>query len=446
MRYVTNGKGELVVISRSGEIIIADQHGRERERHKVPYGAMLSVKADQQVKAGTVLANWDPLTRPIITEFAGTAKFENVEEGVTVAKQVDEVTGLSTLVVIDPKRRGAAKVVRPQVKLLDAAGNEVKIPGTDHSVTIGFPVGALIQIRDGQDLAPGEVLARIPVEGQKTRDITGGLPRVAELFEARSPKDKGTLAEMTGTVSFGKETKGKVRLQITDPEGKVYEELVPKEKNIVVHEGQVVNKGESIVDGPADPQDILRLLGIEELARYIVDEVQDVYRLQGVKINDKHIEVIVRQMLRRVQITNPGDTQLHPRRAGRALGAARHATTRLRGRRQDAGDARRRAARHHQGVAVDRQLHLGGVVPGDDPRADRGGDHGQARRAARPEGKRHRRPADPGRHRHGVPRGPQGQGSDGRRRAPRHRRAGGRGTGRGAAGRGRRGAGETPAE
>jgi len=255
-----------------------------------------------------VLANWDPLTRPIITEFAGRAKFENIEEGVTVAKQVDEVTGLSTLVVIDPKRRGAAKVVRPQVKLLDAGGNEVKIPGTDHSVTIAFPVGSLVQIRDGQDLAPGEVLARIPVEGQKTRDITGGLPRVAELFEARSPKDKGTLAEITGTVSFGKETKGKVRLQITDPDGKVFEELVPKEKNILVHEGQVVNKGETIVDGPADPQDILRLLGIEELARYIVDEVQDVYRLQGVKINDKHIEVIVRQMLRRVQIVNPGDT------------------------------------------------------------------------------------------------------------------------------------------
>ena len=228
MRYVTNGKGELVVISRSGEIIIADPHGRERERHKVPYGALLGVKADQQVKAGTVLATWDPLTRPIITEFAGRAKFENVEEGVTVAKQLDEVTGLSTLVVIDPKRRGAAKVVRPQVKLLDAPGNEVKIPGTDHSVTIGFPVGSLIQIRDGQDLRPGEVLARIPVEGQKTRDITGGLPRVAELFEARTPKDKGTLAEMTGTVSFGKETKGKVRLQITDPEGKVYEELVPE--------------------------------------------------------------------------------------------------------------------------------------------------------------------------------------------------------------------------
>ncbi|ARU06499.1 DNA-directed RNA polymerase subunit beta' [Comamonas serinivorans] len=308
MRYVTNTKGELVVISRSGEIVIQDEHGRERERHKVPYGAILTIKADQQIKAGTILANWDPLTRPIITEYAGQVKFENVEEGLTVAKQVDEVTGLSTLVVIDPKRRGSAKVVRPQVKLADAQGNEVKLPGTDHSVTIGFQVGALIQVRDGQDVGPGEVLARIPVEGQKTRDITGGLPRVAELFEARTPKDKGVLAEITGTVSFGKETKGKIRLQITDPEGSVWEELIPKEKNVLVHEGQVVNKGETIIDGAADPQDILRLMGMEELARYIVDEVQDVYRLQGVKINDKHIEVIVRQMLRRVVIENPGES------------------------------------------------------------------------------------------------------------------------------------------
>ncbi|WP_310615568.1 DNA-directed RNA polymerase subunit beta' [Limnohabitans sp.] len=308
MRYVSNSKGELVVISRSGEIVIHDEHGRERERHKVPYGAILAIKPDQTIKAGVILANWDPLTRPIITEFAGKVQFENVEEGLTVAKQMDEVTGLSTLVVIDPKRRGSTKVVRPQVKLIDASGKEVKIPGTDHPVTIGFQIGALLQVRDGMDVGPGEVLARIPVEGQKTRDITGGLPRVAELFEARSPKDKGMLAEMTGTVSFGKETKGKVRLQITDPEGKVWDELIPKEKNILVHEGQVVNKGESVVDGPADPQDILRLLGMEELARYIVDEVQDVYRLQGVKINDKHIEVIVRQMLRRVVVGSVGDS------------------------------------------------------------------------------------------------------------------------------------------
>jgi DNA-directed RNA polymerase subunit beta' len=309
MRYVTSAKGEQVVISRSGEVTIVDDNGRERERHKVPYGATLLVGDGKAVRAGTQLASWDPLTRPIITEYTGTVKFENVEEGVTVAKQIDEVTGLSTLVVIDAKRRTtSAKGVRPQVKLLNDRGEEVKIPGTDHAVTISFPVGALIVVRDGQQVAVGEVLARIPTESQKTRDITGGLPRVAELFEARSPKDAGMLAEVTGTVTFGKETKGKQRLIITDLDGKEHEFLIPKDKHVLVHDGQVVNKGELIVDGPADPHDILRLLGIEALARYIVDEVQDVYRLQGVKINDKHIEVIVRQMLRRVQITEPGDT------------------------------------------------------------------------------------------------------------------------------------------
>jgi len=308
MRYVTNAKGEQVVISRSGEVTIVDENGRERERHKVPYGATLQAADGRAVKAGAQIANWDPLTRPIVTEYAGTVKFEHVEEGVTVARQIDEVTGLSTLVVIDAKRRGsAARSVRPQVKLLDEAGQEVKIPGTEHSVTISFPVGALIVVRDAQRVGVGEVLARIPTESQKTRDITGGLPRVAELFEARSPKDAGTLAEVTGTVTFGKETKGKQRLIITDLDGKEHEFLIPKDKHLLVHDGQVVNRGELIVDGPADPHDILRLLGIEALSRYIVDEVQDVYRLQGVKINDKHIEVIVRQMLRRVQVTDPGD-------------------------------------------------------------------------------------------------------------------------------------------
>jgi DNA-directed RNA polymerase subunit beta' len=313
MRYVTNAKGEPVVISRSGEVLIVDDNGRERERHKVPYGATLAHIDGHVIKAGAILATWDPLTRPIITEYAGTVRFENVEEGVTVAKQIDEVTGLSTLVVIDAKRRStASKGVRPQVKLLDAKGEEVKIAGTDHSVNISFPVGALITVRDGQEVAVGEVLARIPQESQKTRDITGGLPRVAELFEARSPKDAGMLAEVTGTTSFGKDTKGKQRLVITDMDGVAQEFLIPKEKSVLVHDGQIVNKGEMIVDGPADPQDILRLLGIEALARYIVDEVQDVYRLQGVKINDKHIEVIVRQMLRRVQISDPGDTRFIP--------------------------------------------------------------------------------------------------------------------------------------
>ncbi|MNM59284.1 DNA-directed RNA polymerase subunit beta' [compost metagenome] len=309
MRYVTNGKGAQIVISRSGEVLITDDHGRERERHKVPYGATLIVKDGMVIKAGTALATWDPLTRPIITEYAGQVRFENVEEGVTVARQVDEVTGLSTLVAIDAKRRGSlTKTLRPQVKLINDANEEVKIAGTEHSVAIGFQVGALIMVKDGQQVSVGEVLARIPTESQKTRDITGGLPRVAELFEARSPKDAGMLAEVTGTVAFGKETKGKQRLEITDMDGNKHEFLITKDKQVLVHDGQVVNKGEMIVDGPADPQDILRLLGIEALARYIVDEVQDVYRLQGVKINDKHIEVIVRQMLRRVQIVNAGDT------------------------------------------------------------------------------------------------------------------------------------------
>ena len=311
MRYVTNTKNEPIVISRSGEVMIQDDNGRERERHKVPYGATLLAMDGTVVKAGHVLATWDPHTRPIITEYAGKVRFENVEEGVTVAKQIDEVTGLSTLVVIDPKRRGTSqsKGLRPQVKLLDEAGVEVKIAGTDLPVNITFHVGSIITVKNGQDVNVGEVLARIPQETSKTRDITGGLPRVAELFEARSPKDAGLLAEVTGTISFGKDTKGKQRLVITDLDGVAHEYLIPKDKHVTAHDGQVVNKGESIVDGPADPHDILRLLGVEALARYIADEVQDVYRLQGVKINDKHIEVIVRQMLRRVTIADAGDTR-----------------------------------------------------------------------------------------------------------------------------------------
>lgn len=314
MRYVTNAQNELIAISRSGEIIIQDENGRERERHKASYGATLLVRNGETVKAGQILTSWDPHTRPIITEYAGKVRFENVEEGVTVAKQIDEVTGLSTLVVIDPKRRGVAqsKGLRPLVKFLDDEGNEIKIVGSNQPVSITFQIGCIITVRDGQQVSVGEVLARIPQETSKTRDITGGLPRVAELFEARSPKDAGLLAEVTGIVSFGKDTKGKQRLVITDLEGAVHEYLIPKDKHVMAHDGQVVNKGEIIVDGPADPRDILRLQGVESLARYITDEVQDVYRLQGVKINDKHIEVIVRQMLRRVQIINAGDSLFIP--------------------------------------------------------------------------------------------------------------------------------------
>jgi DNA-directed RNA polymerase subunit beta' len=312
MRVVTTERGELIVVARSAELIIADDYGRERERHKVPYGAALTGKQGDAIRAGVVLATWDPHTRPIVTEYSGKVSFQNVEEGVTVAKQIDEVTGLSTLVVIDPKQRAGTQskaVVRPMVRLIDDAGNEVKLAGTDTSVSVTLQTGSIITVEDGQHVGVGDVLARIPQESSKTRDITGGLPRVAELFEARVPKDAGMLAEATGTVSFGKDTKGKQRLVITDVDGVAHEFLIPKEKHVLAHDGQVVNQGEMIVDGPADPHDILRLLGVAALARYITDEVQEVYRLQGVKISDKHIEVIVRQMLRRVQINEVGDTR-----------------------------------------------------------------------------------------------------------------------------------------
>ena len=309
MRYIANNKGELIVIGRSCEIMILDAAGRERELHKIPYGATLKVTDGEELKAGTTLATWDPHTHPMITEHAGRVEFENVEEGVTVTRQTDDVTGLSTLVVIDGKRRAStSKLLRPTVKLLDENGEPVLIAGTQTPVSMTFPVGAIIQVREGQEIGKGDVLARIPQATTKTRDITGGLPRVAELFEARVPKDAGMLAEVTGTVSFGKETKGKQRLVITDLDGATHETLISKEKQLLVHDGQVVNRGETVVDGAVDPHDILRLQGIEALTRYIVQEVQEVYRLQGVKISDKHIEVIIRQMLRRVSIVDAGDT------------------------------------------------------------------------------------------------------------------------------------------
>lgn len=306
MRYVSNARNEKVVISRNSEFMIEDDSGREKERHKIPYGATLNTTDGKQVKVGEILATWDPHTRPIISEYAGKVKFENVEEGNTVTKQIDDVTGLSTLVVSEPKT--ASKGVRPQIKLLDEQGDEVKLQGSQNPVNYTFQPKYIITVDDNQEVKVGDVLARIPLESSKTRDITGGLPRVAELFEARSPKDAGVLAEITGTVSFGKDTKGKQRLVITDENGDAQEFLISKDKHITVHDGQVVTQGEVIVDGPADPADILRLQGREALARYVIDEVQDVYRLQGVKINDKHIEVIVRQMLRRVRITDRGDT------------------------------------------------------------------------------------------------------------------------------------------
>ena len=303
-------KDGLVAVSRSGELAVADELGRERERYKVPYGALITAKEGDKVDGGQVAATWDPHTHPIIAEVEGKIQFGDMEEGITVNYQTDELTGLTMIEMIDAKDRpSAGKDLRPVIRVLDAKGKPVNMPNTDTPAQYFLPAGSLTGLKDGAMIQIGDVIARIPQESSKTRDITGGLPRVADLFEARQPKEAAILAEKTGMVSFGKETKGKVRLVITpDDGGDAHEELIPKWRQLNVFEGEHVEKGEVVSDGPLNPHDILRLLGQTELARYIVNEVQEVYRLQGVKINDKHIEVIIRQMLRKVEITEQGES------------------------------------------------------------------------------------------------------------------------------------------
>ena len=309
VKLLQQESGNQVVVSRSGELTIQDDVGRERERYKIPYGAVLTAVDGQVVQSGQVVASWDPHTHPIITEVAGTVQFSDIVEGVTVDRQVDEITGLTNYVIADPKLRGsAAKEMRPMVKLMGAKGKELKIPGTDQNAHYILPPKAVVNVIDGAEVNVGDVIARLAQESLKTRDITGGLPRVADLFEARKPKEPAILAEISGTVSFGKDTKGKQRLVITNVDGDRHEELIPKWRHVTVFEGEHVEKGESIADGPPAPHDILRLMGVHALANYIMNEIQEVYRLQGVRINDKHIEVIVRQMLRKAEITEPGDT------------------------------------------------------------------------------------------------------------------------------------------
>jgi len=311
IKMLQHEKGHQVVISRSGEVIIQDVDGRERERYKIPYGAILTVDEGEEVQPGQVVADWDPHTHPVISEVAGRVQFSDIDEGVTVERQVDEITGLTSMVIIDPKQRtSAAKDLRPIIKLVDKKGEELLIPGTDIPAHYLLPANAVVNIEDGAEIKVGDVIARLPQESAKTRDITGGLPRVADLFEARKPKEPSIMAEITGTVGFGKETKGKQRLVITGVDGEHYEALIPKWRHITAFDGEHVEQGESIADGSPMPHDILRLKGVHALANYIVTEIQEVYRLQGVKINDKHIEVIVRQMLRKVEITEPGDTKL----------------------------------------------------------------------------------------------------------------------------------------
>jgi len=311
IKTVKHKSGNLVAVSRSGEITVVDEVGRERERYKVPYGATLMVRDGDSVDGGQMVASWDPHTHPVITEVAGILKFDDFVDGVTVQSQVDEVTGLSSLVVIDPKQRPAAgKDLRPMVKLVDENGEDLCLAGTQIPAHYFLPAAAIVSVTDGAHVGVGDVLARIPQESSKTRDITGGLPRVADLFEARKPKDPAILAEATGTIGFGKDTKGKQRLVITTQDGETVEELIPKWRHVNVFEGEHVEKGEVIAEGELNPHDILRLRGVTLMAEYLVKEIQDVYRLQGVKINDKHIEVIIRQMLRKVEIVNPGDTRL----------------------------------------------------------------------------------------------------------------------------------------
>ena len=302
-------KGHLVATSRSGELAVLDEFGRERERYKVPYGATIGAQEGDAVVPGQLVSNWDPHTHPVVAEVSGSLRFEDFVDDVTVTTQVDEITGLANILVLDPAQRGAGVDHRPTARLVDSEGEPVFFPNTDIPAVYALPAGAVLSMEDGATVVVGDVIARLPQETSKTRDITGGLPRVADLFEARRPKDSAILAEHTGIVGFGKETKGKRRLVITDEEGESHEELIHKWRHLNVFEGESVIRGEMIADGEPNPHDILRLQGVEKLADYLVREIQDVYRLQGVKINDKHIEVIIRQMLRKVEIADAGDTR-----------------------------------------------------------------------------------------------------------------------------------------
>ena len=310
LKFVKHADGHLVAVSRSGELSVLDNHGRERERYKLPYGATLQVQDAGAVKAGQEVSRWDPHNHPIVSEVAGFVRFIDFVDGVTVIEKTDELTGLASREITDPKRRGSqGKDLRPVVRIVDKDGKDLNIPGTDLPAQYMLPPRSVVNLQHGAAVGVGDVVAKIPQEASKTRDITGGLPRVADLFEARKPKDPAVLAEISGLVSFGKETKGKQRLILKHTDGTEHEELIPKYRQIIVFEGEHVEKGETVVDGEPSPQDILRLKGVEELAAYLVKEIQDVYRLQGVKINDKHIEVIIRQMLRKVEVVDQGDSK-----------------------------------------------------------------------------------------------------------------------------------------
>ena len=396
---IKNSEGDLIVMSRNVTLAVVDPDGTERATHRLPYGARLRVNEGDMVKRGQRMAEWDPYTRPIITEVDGFAELEDLVEGQSVAETQDESTGITKRVVTDWRTSQRAADLRPAIAIKDKSGKVLKL-ARGGEARYPLAIDAILSVDQAAPVHAGDVIARIPTESAKTRDITGGLPRVAELFEARRPKEAAVIAEISGTIRFGRDYKNKRRISIepADGDGEPVEYLIPKGKHIHLQDGDLIEKGDSIVEGNPAPHDILAIKGVEELAAYLVNEIQEVYRLQGVGINDKHIEVIVRQMLQKVEIDDFGRDRPDP---GRAARPRRDGPDQRQdgGGGQEAGKRPSGPARHHQGVAADPLLHLGGVVPGDHARAHRGCRQRQVGHARRPQGKRHRRPPDPGRHR-----------------------------------------------
>ena len=401
---LTNADGEQITMARTMELAIVDDNGVDRAVHKLGYGTKLLAREGAKVSRGDKLAEWDPYTLPILAEKPGVAKFVDLVPGFSVREEMDDATGISQKIVSDWRAAPRGNDLKPEVIVMDpATGEPVRLANGNPEVH-AMSVDAILSVEDGQSLRPGDVIARIPREGAKTKDITGGLPRVAELFEARRPKDHAIIAEISGHVHFGKDFKNKRRITIQpqDENAEPIEYMVPKGKHIPVQEGDFISKGEYIMDGNPAPHDILAILGVEALADYLIEEVQEVYRLQGVKINDKHIEVIVRQMLQKWEIS---EVRRHHALEGRAGRQDRVRRGEREGGRQGlrARQGRADPLGHHQGEPADPVVHLRRLLPGDDAGADRGGDPGQARQAGGAQGERHRRPADPGRHRRRHP-------------------------------------------
>ena len=394
-----NSEGHLVAMVRNMVVAIVDADGTERATHRIQYGSRMHVDEGDMVKRGQRIAEWDPYTRPVLTEAEGTIGFEDLVEGQSISETLDESTGIAKRVVIDWRSSRGGADLRPAIVVKGKDGKVLKLArGGDARYMLS--VDAILSVDVGAKVKPGDILARISTESAKTRDITGGLPRVAELFEARKPKDAAIIAEIAGTIRFGRDYKNKRRISIEpmDKTEEPREYLIPKGKHIHLQDGDIVEKGDFIVEGNPAPHDILAIKGIEELAAYLVNEIQEVYRLQGVLINDKHIEVIVRQMLQKVEDHRPGRDRHDLGRAGRQ-DRVRRAQRQGQGRGQEARHGNAGSARHHQGEPADPLVLLGGLVPGDHPRAHRSRRQRQGRSAGRPQGERHRRPADPGGHR-----------------------------------------------